>query len=290
MKIVNFIFIKNRSFIQMGRKNIFEILAEKEDIAYQLDRIETLLSERSIDGWTLEEFVDEYCIRDWKYRGRCTSCREIRERLCVTFGEVKKNIEDINVVLNYLEYISNLIWLCNEEYIDNIGEFYDAEYQYLQENVIGLVEDLGYEIKVLDEEQRVLIVEKNPAVTAVSEIVPIKLSNKVIEYNHFHLKGELEEKRKILLSLADKFEPLRKQLKNVNPNLESNTGFLLNKMNIRHNNKEGKNASEYVANLADEELEKWYDETYQMLLLAMLEVDNIERNRMVNELKKIIEG
>ena len=54
--------------------------------------------------------------------------------------------------------------------------------------------------------------------------------------------------------------------------------------------KEGKNASEYVANLADEELEKWYDETYQMLLLAMLEVDNIERNRKVNELKKKIEG
>lgn len=154
------------------------------------------MSEQSIDGWTLEEIIDEYCIRDWKYRGRCTSCGEIRKRLCITFGEVKKNIEDINVVLNYLEYISNLIWLCNEEYIDNIGEFYDAEYQYLQENVIGLVEDLGYEIKVLDEEQRVLIVEKNSAVTAVSEIVPIKLSNKVIEYNHFRLKGELEEKRK----------------------------------------------------------------------------------------------
>ena len=31
----------------MGRKNIFEILAEKEDIAYQLDRIETLLSKHS---------------------------------------------------------------------------------------------------------------------------------------------------------------------------------------------------------------------------------------------------
>lgn len=273
----------------MGRKNIFEILAEKEDISYQLDRIETLLSVHSIDGFTLEEIIDEYCLRDWKYRGRCTSCREIRERLCITYDEVKRNIEDINVVLNYLEYISNLIWLCNEEYID-IGEEYDVEYQYLQENVIGLVEDLGYEIRALDEEQRTLIVEKNPAVTAVSEIVPIKLSNKVIEYNHFHLKGELEEKRKILLSLADKFEPLRKQLKNVNPNLESNMGFLLNKMNIRHNNKEGKNASEYVVNLADEELEKWYDETYQMLLLAMLEVDNIERNRMVNELKKKIEG
>ena len=54
----------------MGRKNIFEILAEKEDIAYQLDRIETLLSKHSIDGWTLEEIIDEYCIRDWKYSRR----------------------------------------------------------------------------------------------------------------------------------------------------------------------------------------------------------------------------
>ena len=77
-----------------------------------------------------------------------------------------------------------------------IVEDCDAEYQYLQKNVIGLVEDFGYEIKVLDEEERVLIVEKNPAVTAVSEIVPIELSNKVIEYNHFRLKGELEEKNR----------------------------------------------------------------------------------------------
>lgn len=28
--------------------------------------------------------------------------------------------------------------------------------------------------------------------------------------------------------------------------------------------------SEYVANLSDEELEAWYDETYQMLLLSIL--------------------
>lgn len=60
-------------------------------------------------------------------------------------------------------------------------------------------------------------------------------------------------------------------------------------MNIRHNNKEGKNASEYVANLTDEELESWYDKTYQMMLLSILELDNIERNKKVKELKRIIE-
>ena len=45
----------------------------------------------------------------------------------------------------------------------------------------------------------------------------------------------------------------------------------------------------YVANLTDEELESWYDETYQMLLLSILELDNIERSKKVKELKRMIE-
>lgn len=166
---------------------------------------------------------------------------------------------------------------------------FDVEYQYLQENVIGLIEDLGYETKIIEDEERVLLVEKNAAATATAEISPPELSNKIIEYNHFLLKGNIEEKRRILLALADKFEPVRNELKRVNATLESNIGYLLNKMNIRHNNKEGKNASKYVANLSDEKLEEWYDEVYQMLLLSMLELDNIERNRKVSELKELIE-
>lgn len=166
---------------------------------------------------------------------------------------------------------------------------FDAEYQYLQENVTGLIEDLGYETKILEDEERVLLLEKNAAATAAAEITPPEISNKIIEYNHFLLKGNIEEKRKILLVLADKFEPMKNELKKVDAILEDNIRYLLNKMNIRHNNKEGKNASEYVANLTDEELESWYDETYQMLLLSILELDNIERNKKVKELKRIIE-
>jgi hypothetical protein len=35
-------------------------------------------------------------------------------------------------------------------------------------------------------------------------------------------------------------------------------------------------------------LEKWYDELYQMLLLAFLQLDNIKRNECVKELKENI--
>ena len=101
--------------------------------------------------------------------------------------------------------------------------------------------------------------------TAAAEIVESKLAYEIIQYNHHLLKGDIEKKRRILKVLADKIEPMRTEFKKQQKNkeLESDIGFLLNNMNIRHNNLEGKNAVDYVKELSDEELEEWYDETYQ---------------------------
>lgn len=271
----------------MGRKNIFEILNEKISISSQIDKIEALLSEASIDGSTPEDIVDMECMRDWKARGRFTSCEEIRKRLQITYADIIQKLSD-EQVLFYLEYVANIIWLCNEKYLDGSDDF-DDEYTYLQESVIRILDDLGYDAKVFEDEEKVMLVEKNAAMTAVIEIVDPKSAYVVAEYSHHLLKGNIDEKQRILKLLADKFEPMRGELKKVNKDLESNTGYLLNKMNIRHNNIEGKNAIEYVKNLSDEELEEWYDETYQMLLLCFLEYDNIERSKKIGKLKEIIE-
>lgn len=272
----------------MSRKNIFDILNEKASISSQINKIEMLLSESSINRFTPEEIVDIECMRDWKARGRFTSCAEIRECLQITYAHIKRGLSD-EQVLFYLEYVSNIIWLCNEKYLAG-SEDYDDDYIYLQENLTGILDDLGYEAKVFEDEEKVILVEKNAAMTAVAEVVDQKTAFAVIEYNHHLLKGNIAEKQRILKILADKFEPMRVELKKADKDLESNTGYLLNKMNIRHNNVEGKNAIEYVKNLSDKELEEWYDETYQMLLLCFLEYDNIERSKKVSKLKKIIES
>ena len=39
------------------------------------------------------------------------------------------------------------------------------------------------------------------------------------------------------------------------------------------------------AKMTQDELEGWYDETYQMCLLAFLELDNVERTKKVAQLK-----
>ena len=46
----------------MGRKNIFDIMNEKNDVDYQIKKIDDLLSEMSVDDGTLEDIIDEYCI------------------------------------------------------------------------------------------------------------------------------------------------------------------------------------------------------------------------------------
>ena len=38
-------------------------------------------------------------------------------------------------------------------------------------------------------------------------------------------------------------------------------------------------------NAPKNKLEEWYDELYQMMLLAMLELEQVERNQKINELK-----
>ncbi|MBD5507286.1 MAG: hypothetical protein HDR05_04315 [Lachnospiraceae bacterium] len=53
----------------MSRKNISDILNEKESINSQINRIEKLLSESSIDQNSLEDIMDFYCMWDWKARG-----------------------------------------------------------------------------------------------------------------------------------------------------------------------------------------------------------------------------
>ena len=142
--------------------------------------------------------------------------------------------------------------------------------------------NLNYEYIYFDKEEKVILVERDSAAFAVADIVEEELAFKVIEYNHYLLKGDLDKKRNILKALADKVEGFRD---NLNKSLFSDFGYLANNINIRHNNLEGKNKKEYLLNIANEELEDWYDETYQVMLLCILE--NNYKTSITNKIKEI---
>lgn len=282
----------------MARRTIFDMLDAEMNLSEEISRLRVLCGQEVIEGgddswcpeysYTLEKFVDEYCFFRWKHRSRCLDCADMRRKLNITDINMHEELNDEQII-TYLEYLANMIWLCDNYLYRDRKFFWSTKYYAeLKENFAQILDSMNYEERVFEEEEKVLLVEKNVAVTATAEIVEPQLAYEIIQYNHYMLKGDIEGKRKILNLLAEKIEPMRAKFKTLqrHKELESNVGFLLNKMNIRHNNTEGKNAIDYVKNLSDEELEYWYDEAYQLILLCILEHDNLERNENIAELKK----
>lgn len=285
----------------MTRRTIFDVLSEEIDINQEIARLEELCSEEVIQGgeeygyqvcsYMLEEFVDDCCLEDWKQRNRCLSCEDIRKRLNITKFDIRNRLKHEQILI-YLEYLANMIWLCDKG-LSRWDYYWSTKYyEWLKENLADIIDSMNYETQIFEDEEKVILIEKNAAATAVAEIIEPELAYEVIQYNHYLMKGNIEGKRRILKILADKVEPIKAEFKRlkIHKELESDVGFLLNKMNIRHNNIEGKNAIDYVKNLTEEEMEYWYDETYQLILLCILEYDNIQRIEKIAELKKKMIG
>ena len=61
----------------------------------------------------------------------------------------------------------------------------------------------------------------------VIAIPAVDLAKKTVQNNHYTLKGDIDAKRAILITLANEFEPQRKELDKVNPSLSDDLFFCL---------------------------------------------------------------
>ncbi|MCM1496658.1 MAG: hypothetical protein NC089_12790 [Bacteroides sp.] len=293
----------------MGRKSIFEQLSDRINFLSEIQRIDKLIKDKSginvkafprnasfyqepqIINFGIENFVDMYMFKSWKGRGTCVDCNDMLETLGLK--EILKDLKDIteNDILNYLEYAANILRLAaNVKLKDNASYNMTDVYYAALDNVNSCLNWLNFETKVFSGKDIVLVVEKNTAATSVAEFVDEELAYSIISYNHFLLKGNIAEKRKILLKLANEIEPKRRELEKINYKLADNIFFMLNNLNIRHNNRSvgDKNYKEYIAKMKKSKLEEWYDEVYQEILLAYLLLDDENRKIKIEELKKKI--
>lgn len=293
----------------MSRKNIFQKMQEIHNYDKEILRIESLLNKDKCIAikytdlrqiryhyYNIQSFVDKYLFLEWKNRGNYISCNEMRNDLqinrLVYYCEsgIDVAIEDL---FDYLEYVANILNLIKNCKWDNENNVIDKQIcKAIINNIKNILETLNYEIYKIDD-QKIIVVEKNPAATAVAEIMDENIAYEVIQYNHYLLKGDIEAKKRILLVLGNKLEPQRSQLKSLNNKLETNIFFMLNNMNLRHNNcdiNDEKRYKNFVAEMSKDKLENYYDELYQMILLAFLLIDNINRTKKIENLKIKIGG
>ena len=285
------------------RRNIFEILSEDFDVSQEIRTIwQLFLKEVSINildmyGYptrrymSILDFVNSYSFGNWKSRNRCVSPLNMMNRLGIDEHFVYELNSFSDKVLLVLEFLININKRC-EIAIKKLNFPINKDYQILKENINTFIEHFGYETYILNEEEQIILIEKNPTATYAAEISEPEIAKKIIQYNHYSLKGDIEAKKAILLSLANEVEPQRKELEKENASLSKDLFFMFNNMNLRHNNKEpsDKNYRPFIATMDKNTLESWYDEIYQMILLAKLLLDNVTRMANIKTLKNNIQG
>ena len=279
----------------MIRQSIFEILSSEYDIVKEFNKINSLfelkiitytdpLSFRVLSA-TIEEVVDNVLLLMWKQRGSYFSCGEMREAI----GFDTCNYNEDNIITT-LEYYLNLINLINSKLIAQVNTSYQfyKEFYLLVQNIDILLEHLNLKKIIIDEEEKLLLLPENPTAVAVAEISTKNTAFSILKYNHASLKGNIDEKKKILYLISQEYEPLLKAPIEGYKDFFEKTNALLNNLHIRHNNKTKENNKNKIIDIDENELEQWYDELYQLLLFCILINDNLKRKNNVDELLKKI--
>ena len=224
------------------------------------------------------------------FRGTCLSLQEFDEVNGFSFSnpaEKEPTFEDLILIM---EYFYNMLFWYQASYPPYFESSIDTE--FLIQHIIKVADAIGYEHKT--ENGLTVFVEKNAVATAVAEsdLIPDDLSYKLITYDHHSMRGNIGKKKEIILQLAGIIEGQKKKIHQMNPGLEKDLFYILNNFNIRHNNCDrlSKDFKPAIAAMDKNELEKWYDETYQMCLLALMEIEQADRKPMLDEIKAKIES
>ncbi len=272
-----------KTFAQVLKEGHINIKKEYEKL-YDMIHAPIIRNEESLVDYISRHFML------FPYRGTCLDLEEFDEKYGFDFIKYPKHL-DVDYLVSFCEYLYNLLVGMNNATMgrfDGVGR--DINYSNFLFQINAVIDELEY-MRTSDGDF-FIFVKKSPAAIAVaeSEMIPNELSYRVLEYNHQKLKGNLEQKKQIILQIASIIEAKEKGLINIAPGLKDNLSFALNNLNIRHNNidNEGKHYKDVIAEMSGEKLEQLYDDTYNMCLLAILEIEYNERKVELDDLKRKI--
>ena len=278
----------------MARKTIFELYQMNNDMGRDFSRISLLeKSDKCVfkhsnlnNGYSIWD-IFERGFREWKQRGRCISLSDYLATIDFKSIEAGATLFT-DYLISYIELVYNAWFFADKEvqqHKTTIRWGYDGkELQRLMDEILSEMNQKAY---YDPETEQCLIGEDSAQVTAAVEATEPETASQILHYNHRQLAGEISKKKIILQNLAKYLEGRESELKSINMQLFTDLNTAFNNLDIRHNNivqRESFDYKEKLAQMPPEELEKWYDDVYQLILLAILEMDNVERRKRLRTL------
>lgn len=274
------------------KKTLYDLLNSNINYEIEYDKLrksffsDKLIRLNTIFVFSYSEIFNSW-IKYWDYRGLNCDSKEIVSKIDSQKGRGNR------------EYIKKCIYMC--EFILNVRQFL----KYIQEsneysggrpfdyfddalfidNVLYILDKLGYDYKVVEKYKVVLYLKNSDAVETAIVINNKEVSDAIIEYNDFRITNNVIEKRKILLEIYKYLEPNRKKISDKNKEVSESLFMAFNKLNIRHDNVDGKRKESIIADMESEELIFWYDNIYNLSLIAIRLIELDETLKQFKELK-----
>lgn len=280
----------------MIRRTLYDILnMQNFDAAHELRKLKEMFEKekvayiRGVGSCSFYNCISDEWFRHFPDRRRYTSLYELQsdmKRICMFL-----HYDSLNELLLYCEFVKFVLAQCmmSREY----ASFSFIENARILEEQMERILEASNHQWLCQEDGSWIVIEKNPVALEVAEIVPDeKTSTKILEYNHFELKGDIEGKKAILKSLGDAIEPITKTKEwksSAYTSLGSDVGYLLNNFNIRHNNTEGVHKKNYISEMPTEELEQWYDKTYECILAVIILNEQLKTGAEIKRVKALME-
>lgn len=227
----------------MIRRNIFQILSEQKDISTEFTHLDNFFKNRKVvrkgigKEYSLKEFVELFCFDTWASNGYCVNLDEFLARVKYPHTILTAFCDDEDAVRDFLAAIETIynLWYVAESFLsleDTEGRHWDIlpTFEMLKEMMNSQLTSINHKAVYSADKAQVIVVENDPAITAVVEVVDPHLVAPILQYNHHLLHGQLNEKKRILLTLGSNLEARRSDLKAANSTLESDIFFILDSL------------------------------------------------------------
>lgn len=265
----------------MGRRSFADILLESEfNPAHEYYSLVHLLYDSDPDHFCFYSLMRMH-FGSMPFADTAISLEDFNQRHHFSFStDDDLSAIDLDKLLLLCEYILNFA-----KYMQNIVVCVQ-ESQFFIRHIQAICDKISYqevEIKGL-----FALVPRNDLINAAAECSPPDVSIDLITFDYWRYRGDLERKRQYLSKFARELEPERELLESLSKRLTSDFFYLVNSLNIRHNNvSEGsKKYFEPLVSMSDQELESWYDTLRNMAAGLFLLIDYSEHSESINALKK----
>ena len=268
------------------RQNFYELLSQRAfDVKKEYATLWKLFCVEkcyytSYSSGSMAKWVNDAIFRKLKFRGSFSSLTEMMDE----FGITERAAVDVNKLLLFCELLHAVLPTVNVSY----DQYLSKQRTTIFQNITYILDRTNHEFQQ-DANKNWIIVEKNQTATMAAQLVTdTAVAFDLIEYNHFAIKGHLAEKKAILISIAGYIEPIlnSKVLSTAGyKQLESDAGFVFNNFHIRHNNKEGSKANDYIATISNKDLEEWYDKAYELAVSVIIINDYLSIGNDIAEIK-----